>query len=148
MAMIAFPSVIGFSFRGLAASAALSLPIYKQLLCTIGAIDASSASATKALRNGHTLGISTGGVAEVFDTNDEIGNEVIVLRERKGLVKLAIRTGTPLVPCYLFGNTKLLSLFTGGNRNSYISRILSHLSRKVGFALILFWGRFGMLRSC
>ena len=45
--MIAFPSLMGYSFRGLAASAALRLPIFRQILCTIGAIDASRKSATK-----------------------------------------------------------------------------------------------------
>jgi hypothetical protein len=45
--MIAFPSLMGFSFRGLAASAALRVPIFRQLLGTIGAIDASRKSATK-----------------------------------------------------------------------------------------------------
>lgn len=45
--MIAFPSVFGFSFKGLAASAAVSMPIFKQLLGTIGAISASRKSATK-----------------------------------------------------------------------------------------------------
>jgi hypothetical protein len=47
--MIAFPSLMGFSFKGLAASAALRLPIFRQILCTIGAIDASSKSATKVI---------------------------------------------------------------------------------------------------
>lgn len=45
--MMAFPSVYGFSFRGLAASAALTFPIFRQLLCTIGAISASKGSALK-----------------------------------------------------------------------------------------------------
>lgn len=47
--MMAFPSLVGFSFRGLAASAAVTLPFFKQFLCTVGAIDASRASATKVL---------------------------------------------------------------------------------------------------
>lgn len=49
--MIAFPSLMGYSFRGLAASAALRLPIFRQILCTIGAIDASKKSATKVGNN-------------------------------------------------------------------------------------------------
>ena len=106
--MIAFPSLTGFAFKGLAASSALRMPVFRQLLCAIGVVDASAASATKHLKQGYTLGISTGGVAEVFETNTVTGDEAIVLRERKGLVKLAIRTGTALVPSYLFGNTKLL----------------------------------------
>jgi hypothetical protein len=45
--MIAYPSCMGYSFRGLAASAAVQMPIFRQLLCTIGAIDASKHSALK-----------------------------------------------------------------------------------------------------
>mmetsp|Transcript_22471 Transcript_22471/g.32800 ORF Transcript_22471/g.32800 Transcript_22471/m.32800 type:complete len:365 (-) Transcript_22471:96-1190(-) len=138
--MIAFPSIMGFSFLGLASSAALRMPIFRQLLCTIGVIDASRASATKALNNNHTIGISTGGVAEVFETNSKTGHEVVVLQSRKGLVKLAMRTGASLVPCYLFGNTRLYSLWCGGD--GWLRSVLCWISRKLGFALILFWGRF------
>ncbi len=82
----------------------------------------------KALNANRTIGISTGGVAEVFETNSATGDEVIVLKSRKGLIKLAFRTGASLVPCYLFGNTKLFSLFTGGSLHSFFKR----LSRKLG----------------
>lgn len=44
------------------------------------------------------VGISTGGVAEVFETNSPSGDEVILLKERRGLIKLAFRTGAELVP--------------------------------------------------
>lgn len=75
-----------------------------------------------------TIGISTGGVAEVFETNSPSGDEVIVLKNRKGIIKLAFRTGASLVPCYLFGNTKLFSLWTGGSFHSFFKS----LSRKLG----------------
>ena len=79
------------------------------------------------------------GVAEVFETNCPSGDEVILLKERKGLIKLAFRTGSELVPCYVFGNTHLYSLWTGGTwGHSWLKKI----SRKIGFALIVFWGRF------
>lgn len=66
------------------------------------------------------------------------GDEVIVLQSRKGLVKLAFRTGAALIPCYLFGNNQALSLWY----DKY--GILKFISRKLGFALIFFWGRFGL----
>ena len=96
----------------------------------------------KLLNQSKTVGISTGGVAEVFETNSPDGNEVILLSERKGLVKLAMKSGADLVPCYLFGNTKLYRLWTGGSAANH--DILKRLSRKIGFALILFWGRLGL----
>lgn len=141
LAMICWPSSFGFPFRGLAASSALRVPIFKQILRGLGVTDASRHVARKVLEGGNSLGISTGGVAEVFETN--AGDECIVLKERVGLVKLAIRTGADLVPCYLFGNTKVLSCWAGegipGARN-----VLEKISRKIGFALILIFGRWGL----
>jgi hypothetical protein len=105
--------------------------------------------------NKKSIGISTGGVAEVFETNSKTGDEVVVLKSRQGLVKLAMRTGAALVPCYLFGNTQLFSVWYGEEDTSLREAIRS-ISRKIGetppslpashlppgFAVILFWGRF------
>jgi 1-acyl-sn-glycerol-3-phosphate acyltransferase len=141
LSILVYPSVCGHAFRGLAASSALRTPIFKQVMRSIGIIDASRHVARKALERKESLGISTGGVAEVFETNAD--DECIVLKERIGLIKLAIRTGADLVPCYMFGNTKLLSCWAGegipGGRN-----FLEKLSRKVGFAIIFIHGRFGL----
>lgn len=141
LAMLVWPVISGDTFRGLAASMALGPPIFKQILRSMGVIDASRQTARNAVENGESLGISTGGVAEVFETNSE--DECIVLKQRVGLIKLAIRTGADLVPCYLFGNTDLLGCWAGEGipqgRN-----ILERISRKVGFALIVIHGRFGL----
>ena len=139
--MIAFPSICGFSFKGLASSAALKTPIFRQLLGAIGVIDADSTTALKALNENKTIGISTGGVAEVFETNSDPNTETIVLQSRKGFVKLALKSGADIVPCYLFGNTEMFSLWTGG---SFAHKTLRKISRAIGFALIIFWGRFGL----
>lgn len=139
LSMLVFPSMFGQSFRGLASSAALRPPVFKQVLRSIGVIDASRNVARKALEQNKSLGISTGGVAEVFETNED--DEVVLLKERVGLVKLAIRTGADIVPCYVFGNTKLLGCWAGEGipKGRYW---LERISRKLGFALILVHGRF------
>ena len=138
---MAWPSVCGSHLRGLAASSALRPPLFKQLMKGIGIIDASRHIARKALEEGECLGISTGGVAEVFETNGD--DECVLLKERVGMIKLAIRTGADLKPCYLFGNTKLLGCWMGeGLPNG--RNFLEKVSRKVGFALILVYGRFGL----
>jgi 2-acylglycerol O-acyltransferase 2 len=111
------------------------------MLAWIGVEDASRDNVERILRQDGVIGISTGGVAEVFETDaemDGIGDECVVLKSRKGLVKLALRTGSDIVPCYLFGNTKLLSCFTGGP----FKGPLRAFSRAIGFATILFWGRY------
>jgi hypothetical protein len=127
--------------RGLAATAAVKTPIFKQILCSIGVVDANRRTAQKILEKPSVLGISTGGVAEIFETNND--DEVILLKERKGLIRLAIRTGADLQPCYIFGNTKVLKCWHGegipGGKD-----FLSRLSRKIGFGLIFVYGRFGL----
>lgn len=141
LAMLIWPILTGHHFFGLTASAALRVPVFRQVLKAIGCIDADRKHARRALEHWpYTIGISTGGVAEVFESNSV--DECILLKERVGMVKLAIRTGADLVPCYMFGNTKLLSCWAGegipGGRQA-----LEWLSRKVlGFAAILIFGRF------
>jgi hypothetical protein len=128
--MIAFPSVAGYSFRALAATAAMRAPVFRQLLGTCGAVDASRETATETLKQGLTIGISSGGVAEVFETEND--NEVIVLKNRQGIIKLAFATGTAIVPCYLLGNTSLLSSFCWGKPSSPSHQFMKWLSRKTG----------------
>ncbi|GAX12518.1 hypothetical protein FisN_24Hh094 [Fistulifera solaris] len=106
LSMLAWPSLSGHHFIGLASSAALRPPLFKQILRSIGVVDADRHTAQRQLEQyPYTIGISTGGVAEVFVHGDE---EVILLKERVGLIKLALRTGADLVPCYVFGNTQVL----------------------------------------
>ena len=129
----------GLAIRGLVASSALRTPIFRQIMSgSFGAIDAARASAISALKKGYSLCISCGGVAEVFETN--ASNQTLTLAKRKGFVKLAFQTGADLVPCYSFGNTETLSIFAGGANQNLVRSI----SRKIGFAVILFWGRFGL----
>jgi len=142
LAMISWPLLTGHHFIGLAANSALRVPIFKQILRSIGVVDASRSTARKSLETfPYTIGISTGGVAEVFSTN--AADECIILQQRVGLVKLAIRTGADLVPCYLFGNTKLLSCWAGEGIPG-LHGLLEKVSRKIGFATILFFGRWGL----
>ena len=94
--MLAFPSVMGYPFSGIASSAALRAPIFRQIMEWIGITDANRENCERILNNDGIIGISTGGVAEVFETDAQMegdGDECIVLYCRKGLVKLAIRTG-------------------------------------------------------
>lgn len=138
LTMIVHPTCTGQICRGLAARAAVAFPIFKQLLRTIGIVDANRVTAQRVLEKPSCLGISTGGVAEIFETNND--DEVILLKERVGLIKLAIRTGADLTPCYIFGTTSMLQCWTGegipGGRDG-----LQRLSRKLGFGLILIFGR-------
>jgi diacylglycerol O-acyltransferase 2, plant len=139
--MLCHPSLEGMHCRGLAARMAVAIPIFKQIMRSVGIVDANRITARRVLEKPSCLGISTGGVAEIFETNNE--DETVLLRERVGMIKLAIRTGADLQPAYIFGSTKTLSCWTGegipGGRD-----VLCRISRKLGFGLAIIFGRFGL----
>ena len=111
----AMRNINGLDFRGLTTSAALTLPLFRHYLGSIGTIAASSHIASDYLDQGWSLGISSGGVAEIFETNNP--HEVVLMKERKGFVKLALRKGVAIVPCFIFG-TCLFGVGESGSRNA------------------------------
>ena len=73
----------------------------------------------------------------------EPNQETIFLRSRFGFVKMAMTTGADLVPVFAFGQSSIFGyarpgppLFPRGT-----ARLLS---RALGFAPMLFWGRWGL----
>ncbi|CAM9095617.1 unnamed protein product, partial [Pylaiella littoralis] len=131
--MLSFPLLWGFHFKGLTTDAAMRLPLMRHVMTWIGCQSAEREKVAQSVSEGWSVGLCPGGVAEIFDTNND--DEVLFLKARKGFVKLSLRMGTTLVPCYTFGNT---SLFRSWHDPFGILRALS---RKLGFGLLVVWGR-------
>lgn len=60
----------------------------------------------------------------------------LYLKSRKGFIKLALSTGSPICPVFAFGLDK--------SYDYMIPPGLSTISRKMGFVPVLFTGRFGI----
>lgn len=58
-----------------------------------------------ALQNKNSLMVYTGGIRETFACSHK--KEVIIIKKRKGIFKMAIKTGVSLLPVYTFGITTL-----------------------------------------
>lgn len=58
--VLAFPSIMGYPFRGIASSAALRAPIFRQMLEFIGVTDANRKNCERILNDDGIIGISTG----------------------------------------------------------------------------------------
>jgi hypothetical protein len=138
LGMFAMPRFVGFCGRGIAASAILAIPIIGHLLKIIGCIDASRENVRYHLSHGDSIGVSTGGIAEIFEASAEEGVECIILKSRGGICKLALQHGVPIVPGYLFGNSKCLHVWHDP------LGIMRWLSRKLQVSLVFFWGRWGL----
>lgn len=90
--------------RALAASSLFALPLWRDVLLATGAVDASRGVARACLRAGLSLSVLPGGEREQLLAAR--GQHTVWLSARRGFVRLALSHGTPLVPCYCFGETE------------------------------------------
>ncbi|XP_018568263.1 2-acylglycerol O-acyltransferase 1-like isoform X2 [Anoplophora glabripennis] len=90
------------------------LPFSRELMLSLGGVASSVKSIEYILGKpggGNVLGITVGGAKESL--NSKPGIYRIVLRRRKGFVKLALRNGARLVPVFSFGQNDLFDQLDG-----------------------------------
>ncbi|KAF1331138.1 putative exo1, partial [Globisporangium splendens] len=80
-------------------------PFWRDILLALGFVDASFKSLSAALHRKRSVAIVLGGAAEALDSHPNTND--ITLNKRKGIIRLALSTGTPLVPVFIFGETDL-----------------------------------------
>lgn len=94
---------------------------------------------SKALSEGYRIGLAPGGIAEMFEGYPKQGaspdEEYAIVR--KGIFRLALQHGVPIIPVYCFGSTKLL-------RRLQLPAIVEKLSLLLRTSLVIFYGQ-GML---
>ncbi len=86
---------------GLAHAIALDNPFFRWLIPRIGAIPASPELAHEALDRGYSLLVYPGGEKESFRPFNQ--RKKIDFYQRKGFIRIAIRSGVPLVPVVSIG---------------------------------------------
>jgi len=127
----------GIDFRVLTATAALRVPVIRELWMWTHCIDANKSTARRTLERGTSLLVYPGGEREQMMTVK--GANKLFLLSRKGFVKLAIEQAASLVPIYIFGETDLFTHHQWG-----IGARL-WMVRNLGIALPLISGKLGLL---
>jgi len=119
--------------RPTAAATVLKLPVISYFLKSIGYIPASAATIKKAINNQENVHLVLDGIAGMFQKGDK--EELGFVKERKGIVKIALTTGAPLVPVYGFGHSALWRIIVDP------LRILERISVSLGVSVTPFCGR-------
>jgi len=148
-----FPFPLGFAalpevarnafgeFRPVVASAARFLPFVGTFLDWLGCVDATKASVENALAQGSRIGLSPGGIAEIFEgypkPNRLPDDECLVLKSRKGFIRMALKYGVPIIPCYCFGGSKML-------KRLQLPMVVEKVSNALRISLVLIFGRWGL----
>ncbi|KAA0717267.1 Diacylglycerol O-acyltransferase 2 [Triplophysa tibetana] len=116
------------------------IPILREYLMCAGLLPVSKASLDYALSNmglGNAVVIIIGGAEESLASSPGVNN--VVMKQRKGFVRLALQHGADLVPVYSFGENELFPQVVLSDGS--VGRRLQALFKQVmGFAPCLFTG--------
>ncbi|CAD7961990.1 unnamed protein product [Amoebophrya sp. A120] len=112
------------------------LPFVSALLRSLGYIPANGKKIEKYLELKQSIGIVLDGIKGMFYQSKK--RETACIADRKGIVKIALKTGKPLIPVYAFGQSELYSVLQDP------FGILATVSTKLNVSILPFFGRFGM----
>ena len=82
------------------------LPVFGDILRYLGSIPSDSASITKTLKKGESVSVMLGGVREML-TAEEGKHVKLYIRKRSGVFRIALETGSPLVPVLTYGENEV-----------------------------------------
>ncbi|XP_037669672.1 2-acylglycerol O-acyltransferase 3 [Choloepus didactylus] len=116
-------------------------PLYRDYVLAMGMCSVSRQSLDFILsrsQSGQAVMIVIGGAHEALYSVP--GKHCLVLQQRKGFVRLALRHGAALVPLYSFGENDIFKL-KAFERDSWQHLAQMVCKRLIGFSPGLFWGR-------
>jgi len=128
-----FPKMVGFNCTALAATVIFKIPVVREIFLKMGYIDASRSVASKLLECNRSIVVCVGGEEESMYTTK--GRDIIVLRKRKGFIRLALSYGVDIVPVFGVGNSDTYTTY------GFMARQRQWLQKRFGVALPIFHGR-------
>mmetsp|Transcript_39027 Transcript_39027/g.98360 ORF Transcript_39027/g.98360 Transcript_39027/m.98360 type:complete len:338 (+) Transcript_39027:68-1081(+) len=121
----------GIEARALAASFAFYIPIYREIILGGGFCDAARYSARRIIEQGHSLMLVPGGATEALYASPK--EDILVLRKRRGFVRLALKHGLALVPCFSFNENNSYELVD--SKWAFVEWLKTRFQRVFGISL-------------
>lgn len=127
----------GIDIRLLTLAMNFKVPLFRELLLGLGINEAGADSCRRNLTRGPGASIMlvVGGARESLSTKP--GHLDVVLENRKGFVKMALKTGASLVPVISFGENDIYGIY----HNDSMFKWQLKMQKKLGFAVPMFFGK-------
>ena len=130
------PDIFGTAAVGTIASVLFYVPFIRNVVQWYGARSVDKREISFILNKlGRHVGLVVDGISGMFIKDSE-NEECVLLKNRKGVAKLALKEGVHVVPTYGFGNTQIFNpIFDKWG-------ILKWISSRLRISMMLFYGRF------
>jgi len=113
-------------------------PMWRDIYMALGFASVSKESCDYLLSNGTSVLIVPGGIEEIYYSKP--GTCKVLIKKRKGFIKLALEHGANLVPVFTFGETELFTQIPNPP-GSLMSRAQLWVKKKFNSPLVFWWGR-------
>jgi 2-acylglycerol O-acyltransferase 2 len=114
-------------------------PVMAPLCYWLGCIPATHSNIKATLENKvNNIVLMPDGIIGAYHSHSE--RETVYVKHRKGFIRIALETGSNIVPVYNFGHTQLFDIYPSSPHS-----FLVKLSRKIGFAICTFLGPFWLV---
>lgn len=141
------PKITGVDFEdqmicGTAADAVFLFPFVRHVMSWLGTHSVQRKGFAKLFKAGYWGAVVAGGIAEMFLSSQT--REGMFIKKRRNTVKMAIQEGAHIIPAFFFGSSRAFHVVGGiddGKEASYLSKVLSRLSRTLKASIVLFYGR-------
>ncbi|XP_055403301.1 2-acylglycerol O-acyltransferase 2-like [Bubalus kerabau] len=120
-------------------------PVFRDYIIIGGMVAADKESVSHILSReggGNLLAIIVGGVQEALDARR--GGYKLVLRNRKGFIRLALMHGADLVPIFSFGENDIYDQVEN-SPGTWLRWFQDRLQKVTGGSIPLFYGSFGLM---
>ncbi|XP_076288415.1 2-acylglycerol O-acyltransferase 1 [Lasioglossum baleicum] len=135
----------GLEFRVVVLDQHFRIPFFRDYVAATGGVSSTAKSLNYLASvkpekpyTGRGTILIVGGASESLECQPRTYR--ILVRRRKGFVKIALKNGTPLVPVFSFGETDIYDQLYG-SEGSTLRRAQNYIRKKVGMAPIILMGR-------
>ncbi|XP_031846053.2 2-acylglycerol O-acyltransferase 2-B [Nomia melanderi] len=135
----------GLDFRVVILDQHFRIPLFREYVYSSGTVSSSAESLNYLLSSkpqepytGRGTVLIVGGASESLECKP--GTYRILVKRRKGFVKIALKHGRPLVPVFSFGETDVYDQVYGPD-GSFLKKAQHFIRKKIGIAPVLLMGR-------